>query len=120
MQQLKLPVWKAIHVGSESTPAQLLNEAAAFAAPSLAGILLDTADAQARGGTGRVFDWSVAASLCRQLGIILAGGLHAENVSAAALSVHPFAVDVSSGVETAGEKDPQKIDAFVKAAIRTE
>lgn len=132
MKTLTHPVWKALHVHADSTPAQLLHEAASFASPSLVGILLDTADAQARGGTGRAFDWSVAKSLSADLSIvsridrfhfhssfltfflqILAGGLHPENVSSAVHSVCPFAVDVSSGVESAGEKDLSKIEAFL-------
>ncbi len=47
--------------------------------------------------------------------MVLAGGLHSENVGAAVRASRPFAVDVSSGVETQGHKDPQKMLAFVHA-----
>ncbi len=49
------------------------------------------------------------------LGVVLAGGLHPENVCEAVKASRPFAVDVSSGVETQGHKDPQKMFAFVRA-----
>lgn len=68
-------------------------------------------------GTGEVADWTRAAELARATQLILAGGLHAENVAAAIARVRPFGVDVSSGVErSAGIKDVEKIYAFVRAA----
>ena len=68
-------------------------------------------------GTGQVSDWHEAAALARQTALILAGGLHADNVGEAIGRVRPFGVDVSSGVESApGRKSPQKIFDFVKAA----
>ncbi len=68
-------------------------------------------------GTGQIADWSAAAAVARQTQIVLAGGLHSENVAAAVTSVNPFGVDVSSGVESApGHKSPEKIAAFVHAA----
>ncbi len=82
------------------------------------GLLLDTYQAGVPGGTGQVFDWSrIPADLCRQ--IILAGGLDSENVTQAVLSVHPYAVDVSGGVEAAkGIKDKSKIEAFIAGVKR--
>lgn len=69
------------------------------------------------GGTGSVADWARAAVLARQRPIMLAGGLQPENVMAAVQQVRPWAVDVSSGVETEGVKDSAKIHAFI-AAVR--
>ena len=69
------------------------------------------------GGTGRSFDWSLLAGLERPC--FLAGGLNPENVGEAVRLLHPFAVDVSSGVETDGVKDPAKMEAFVRA-VRAE
>ena len=69
-------------------------------------ILLDSG----AGGTGRVFDWSLAEKLGRDY--ILAGGLTPENVGEAVERLRPFAVDVSSGVETDGIKDFSKMKAF--------
>ena len=80
-----------------------------------AGLLLDTFDTDVAGGSGRTFDWSrIPRDVAKP--IILAGGLTAENVAEAVRAVHPYAVDVSSGVEkTKGVKDAAKIDAFVQA-----
>ena len=73
-------------------------------------ILLD-----AGAGTGTVFDWSMLRQLRRPY--FLAGGLGPDNVEGAVERLHPYAVDVSSGIETDGGKDPEKMAAFV-AAVR--
>ncbi len=70
------------------------------------------------GGTGARADWTLAATLARLWPLFLAGGLTPENVAEAIRAVRPFGVDVSSGVETDGVKDPNKIRAFVRA-VRT-
>ena len=69
------------------------------------------------GGTGQSFDWSIAANLS-ELGhsFLLAGGLNPSNVNEAIKIVNPLGVDVSSGVETNGEKDPAKIEDFISQA----
>jgi phosphoribosylanthranilate isomerase len=67
-------------------------------------------------GTGAAVDLDVAAAVAADMPIWLAGGLTPENVDAAIRRVRPWAVDVSSGVETNGEKDPAKIAAFIRAA----
>ena len=72
-------------------------------------ILLDNGP----GGTGAAFDWALLRGFERPY--FLAGGLGPENVAAAVTALHPFAVDVSSGIETAGVKDPEKMRAFVQA-----
>ena len=69
------------------------------------------------GGTGQSFDWNIAAQLSRRgHPFLLAGGLTPTNVAAAIAQVRPWGVDVSSGVETAGRKDPAKIRDFVNQA----
>jgi indole-3-glycerol phosphate synthase / phosphoribosylanthranilate isomerase len=78
-------------------------------------ILLDT-PAFKWGGTGKTHDWVLAQSIAQQSPIILAGGLTPENVGEAIQQVHPWGVDVSSGVETNGKKDIKKIQAFVEHA----
>ena len=67
------------------------------------------------GGLGRTFDWSIAAQVAARYDILLAGGLSPYNVREAIAAVRPQAVDVSSGVETNGDKDPAKIKAFAHA-----
>lgn len=75
-------------------------------------ILLDSG-----AGTGAIFDWSLVKSISRPY--FLAGGLGVDNVADAVKALHPFAVDVSSGIETDGVKDKTKMAAFV-AAVRKE
>lgn len=76
-------------------------------------LLLDTHGPALRGGTGKSFDWSLAQEAKRFGPIILAGGLTPENVAQAIRQVHPFAVDVASGVELSpGIKDHVKLRAF--------
>ena len=73
-------------------------------------ILLDNG----AGGTGSAFDWSLLTGFDRPY--FLAGGLGPGNVAQAIAALHPFAVDVSSGIETDGYKDVEKMRAFVMAA----
>lgn len=78
-------------------------------------ILLDAWDPRQAGGTGKQFDWSLAAQSVQQseLPIILAGGLEAANAAQAITQVRPWALDLSSGVESEpGCKDPQRLTAF--------
>jgi phosphoribosylanthranilate isomerase len=82
------------------------------------GYLLDAYSPEARGGTGEKFNWDLAVE-AQKFGkpIFLAGGLTPANVAAAVKQVQPFAVDVSSGVESVpGKKDPAKVKAFIQAA----
>ena len=65
------------------------------------------------GGTGTAFDWSLLKDMDRPY--FLAGGLDPENVGEAVATLHPYGVDVSSGIETGGLKDPEKMRAFVRA-----
>ena len=82
-----------------------------------ATMLLDTYSPDVRGGTGRTFDWEAAKVAAKNRRIILAGGLNPENVADAVRMVRPFAVDVSSGVESKpGIKDPDKIALFIERA----
>lgn len=69
------------------------------------------------GGTGRLFDWQLLEDIQRPY--FLAGGLSAENVGKAIARLRPFGVDVSSGIETGGYKDREKMTAFA-AAVREE
>ncbi|MDR7554973.1 MAG: phosphoribosylanthranilate isomerase [Armatimonadota bacterium] len=81
-----------------------------------AAVLLDAHRPGQRGGTGQAFDWRLAAPVARVLRVVLSGGLRPETVADAVRVVRPYAVDVSSGVETDGRKDPRKMAAFVAAA----
>jgi phosphoribosylanthranilate isomerase len=79
-------------------------------------VLLDTMVNGKLGGTGAVHDWNMSAEIVRsqKVPVILAGGLNPGNVAEAIRKVRPYAVDVSSGTETGGKKDPEKIRSFVR------
>lgn len=78
-------------------------------------ILLDTYSQDTPGGTGKIFPWEMADKVKPYGPVILAGGLTADNVAEAIRRVHPYAVDVSSGVETKpGYKDEVRIREFVR------
>jgi len=79
-------------------------------------VLLDTFKDGMLGGSGETHDWNLSAALVRSLNVpvILAGGLNPSNVCEAICKVRPYAVDVSSGVETDGRKDPARMAAFVE------
>jgi len=80
--------------------------------------LLDSFTAGVPGGTGETFAWEIARGHRGRVPIVLSGGLTPDNVGEAIAAVHPFAVDVASGVERSpGVKDPQKLQAFA-AAVR--
>jgi phosphoribosylanthranilate isomerase len=79
-------------------------------------VMVDAGSATAFGGTGQPVDWRTVAAMSGSLPLWLAGGLTPQNVAEAIRTARPWAVDVSSGVETDGVKDPEKIRAFVKAA----
>lgn len=81
-----------------------------------ATVLLDAFDPVLKGGTGRQVEWTVAARIARRRRTILSGGLRAENVGDAVRHVAPYALDVSSGVESRpGLKDPDRLRAFFEA-----
>ena len=69
-------------------------------------------------GEGRAFNWKLLESIKRPY--FLAGGLNADNAEAAVADLHPFAVDVSTGIETGGVKDKEKMAAFVTAVRKGE
>jgi phosphoribosylanthranilate isomerase len=110
LAELSRPIINAIHVDPNTTVEVLLTRALQAAGEV---IMLDTGGTGAYGGSGSTFDWRVIPSLDRP--ILLAGGLHSGNVGDAIGAVKPWGVDVSSGVETRGEKDQAKIRSFVRA-----
>ena len=105
------PVIRATHVSADSTAADLLADAAK-APPTVT--LLDAYSRQG-GGAGESFDWGKARAVAEARPVMLAGGLSPGNVAEAVEIVRPWAVDVSSGVETGGVKDHAKIRAFTAA-----
>ncbi|MCY0875025.1 MAG: phosphoribosylanthranilate isomerase [Firmicutes bacterium] len=107
-----LVVWKAWGVRGTAQDRELIQYSGAVDA-----LLLDRYADHTRGGTGQPFAWEQIDeihALVPQMPLIIAGGLTAERVTSLLSHNHPFAVDVSSGIETAGSKDPQKMSAFVQ------
>ena len=102
-----LPVLKAVRVRPGINLAELARIPAA-------GFVFDSYDPLLAGGTGRTFPLELAAER-PDLPVILAGGLTPENVARAIYLLRPYAVDVSSGVETDGKKDLKKIQDFIEA-----
>ena len=88
-----------------------------FSAYQVSALLLDAYVPDKFGGTGQRCDWDRAAEIASRHRVILAGGLNPENVSDAVRQVHPYGVDVSSGVEKKpGQKDPEKVATFIRMA----
>jgi len=112
-QQCLLPgrrVIKALRVKDAGS----LRAAASY---PVCGLLLDAWSERVYGGSGEVFDWSLLKHFAASHPVILAGGLTPENVAEAVATVRPWAVDVSSGVESApGRKDHEKLRAFIQNA----
>lgn len=103
-------VIKAFRV-RDLTDLDLLNEY------KVSAYLLDTYDRNSPGGTGRTFNWDIAAEAVKLGRVILAGGLTPDNIAKAVELVRPYAVDVSTGVEKEkGVKDPDKIRRFIEKA----
>ncbi|HEY0872494.1 MAG TPA: phosphoribosylanthranilate isomerase [Vicinamibacterales bacterium] len=109
-RQLLQPVIKAVAV-DEGFVAESLD-----AIPAEITVLLDARDPIRRGGTGQMIDWTLARKAAERRPIFLSGGLNPENIRQAIAQVHPYGVDLSSGVESApGVKDPDRLRAFFGA-----
>jgi len=108
-QTLGLKVIKSFAVIGDQVPSEISFY-------KVDAVLLDASLPGKRGGTGRTCNWKVASQVAASgVRVILAGGLTPENVQQAIMAVRPYAVDVASGVETAGHKDPDKVRRFVDA-----
>ncbi len=109
---------KAVRISQNNPVGQVIKDIE-YGMKMLSGhkinILLDTSVPERYGGTGLTFDWTLAVPIAKEFPVIIAGGLTPENVSEAIKVISPWGVDVSSGVETKGVKDMEKIKRFIEA-----
>ncbi|MDE2682926.1 MAG: phosphoribosylanthranilate isomerase [Chloroflexota bacterium] len=113
-------VIKVLHVADDADIAGMVELIDTYAAAGCT-VTLDSQVTGFHGGTGQSFDWSIAAKLAKSgRQFLLAGGLTPENVADAAARVNPWGVDVSSGVETDGKQDSEKIRRFIANARRSD
>lgn len=102
-ERTNVEVWKAVQIRSAA-------DAEAWIDSSADMLLFDAYHKDERGGTGEVFDWSSLDEFERPF--MLAGGIDSTNVARAIRTVRPYGIDISSGIETEGVKDDEKIKAF--------
>jgi phosphoribosylanthranilate isomerase len=103
----RVPIVPAVHLAGDGIVPAVDDEL----------ILLDAHDPVKHGGTGKTVDWNRAAVIAKTRRVFLAGGLTPANVAEAIRVVHPYAVDVASGVEASpGVKDLRKLKAFIESA----
>jgi len=108
-ERTNVEVWKAVQIRSST-------DAEAWIDSSADMLLFDAYHKDERGGTGEVFDWSCLDEFERPF--MLAGGIDSTNVARAIRTVRPYGIDISSGIETNGVKDDEKIKAFTNI-VRT-
>ena len=104
-ERTNVEVWKAIQIRSAADVEKWIDSSADM-------LLFDAYHKDERGGTGEVFDWSSLDAFERPF--MLAGGIDSTNVARAIRTVRPYGIDISSGIETNGVKDDEKITAFTK------
>lgn len=114
ISMMNVPVFRQVRVKEGTTPTQLRK----FVSPHLEAervVVLDRFDKDTPGGSGLSFDWAAAENVANLDNVLLAGGLKPENVQSAIVRLSPWGVDVSSGVETDGVKNPERIRSFITA-----
>ncbi|MDP6632480.1 MAG: phosphoribosylanthranilate isomerase [Dehalococcoidales bacterium] len=122
-QEIRKPLIKVIHVSAGRTANEILTDMEAgirFLPGKKLLYLLDSHSKDAYGGTGKVFNWQLAKKVSASFPVMIAGGLTPANVGQLVKESRPWGVDVSSGVESNGQKDAAKIRAFVRAVRRAE
>ena len=117
------PIIKVVHVSPDANADLILAQVQKwyeFMKGQKFLCLLDTTVDGKYGGTGITFDWQIAKAVAARFPVMLAGGLTPENVVEMVREVKPWGVDVASGVETNGRKDPIKIEEFIRTVWNTE
>lgn len=110
---IEKPIIKVIHISEDSTAVGLKDEIDSYRS-SVDYLLFDTKIDGRWGGTGQSFDWNILNEISGSVPFFLSGGLNADNIRQACQTVHPYAVDLSSGLEREpGVKSFDKIEAFM-------
>jgi len=120
-QKIERPIIKTVHISNTQTAEQIVSEIATgyqLLPKQNLICLLDSKVGDTYGGTGQAFDWQLAGKVSARFPVLIAGGLTPTNVGQLVKETQPWGVDVSSGVETNGQKDTAKIIAFIKAVRR--
>jgi len=121
-QQIERPIVKAIHVSKTKTTEEITDEIATWyqALDKKLICLLDSQVRDAYGGTGQAFNWQLAKEVSAKFPVIIAGGLTPANVGQLVKEIRPWGVDVSTGVESNGQKDVSKIRSFIGTVRKAE
>jgi phosphoribosylanthranilate isomerase len=116
-RNIEKPVIKAVYISAGVTGSSIIQSI--YSGQKMLSeinplVLLDTQRRGMYGGTGQTFNWELAREAAQHYPVVIAGGLTPENITQAINTVHPWGVDVSSGLETSGVKDAAKIQKFIQ------
>jgi phosphoribosylanthranilate isomerase len=126
-RQIERPIIKTIHIPATEKKQETVDWLFAEMAVGYQQItrqalvcLLDSKIGNVYGGTGQAFDWALGKEAAARFPVIIAGGLTLNNVGRLVKELHPWGVDVSSGVESNGKKDEAKIIDFIEVVKKAE
>ena len=119
--QIEMPLIKVFHIDPDARHAEISTDVwkgCSIIPPNRLICLLDSTVEGTYGGTGTPFNWQAAKVVSDKFSVMIAGGLTPDNVGELMKLTNPWGVDVSSGVETNGEKTLTKIKAFIETVHR--
>jgi phosphoribosylanthranilate isomerase len=120
-KKIEIPIIKVFHIAPDARQAEISSDVwkgYSLIPPNQLICLLDSIVEGTYGGTGTSFNWQVAKEVSEKFSVMIAGGLTPDNVGQLIKLTNPWAVDVSSGVETNGKKDATKMKAFIDTVRR--
>jgi phosphoribosylanthranilate isomerase len=120
-KKIETPIIKVFHIARDARQAEISADVwkgYSLIPPNQLICLLDSTVEDTYGGTGTTFDWQLAKEVSGKFSVMIAGGLTPDNVGQLIKLTNPWAVDVSSGVETNGKKDATKMKSFIDTVRR--
>jgi phosphoribosylanthranilate isomerase len=120
-KKIETPIIKVFHIARDARQAEISADVwkgYSLIPPNQLICLLDSTVEDTYGGTGTTFDWQLAKEVSEKFSVMIAGGLTPDNVGQLIKLTNPWAVDVSSGVETNGKKDATKMKSFIDTVRR--